>query len=343
MDVSSTRPLGRSGLKVTIASLGGGGLGNFFRVIDDASAASVVDAAWGAGIRYYDTAPFYGRGRSERRLGAWLDHKSRDSFVLSTKVGRLMAPARGDLEEDGIFLDPSPFNSIYDYSYDGVMRSHEASLQRLGLDRIDILLVHDIGEMMHGDDAPGHLHALKTGGMKALEELRSAGAIAGYGLGVNEVAACLDCLDYGDPTAFLLAGRLTLLEQNGVKPLLAKCLERQVSLIVGGVFNSGILATGAVPGARYNYAEADEAALAQVRKLETVCAAHDVPLSHAALQFPLTHPAVASVLIGAGTVSSVDRSIAGLSTAIPDALWRDLADQGLVDAELAAAAAQHPG
>ncbi len=333
-DPTSKRPLGRSGLEVTIASFGAGGLGNFFRVISNAEADRLLEATWDAGIRYFDTSPFYGRGRSERRLGAFLESKARDSYVLSTKVGRLLDPARGALWEDGIFLDPAPFNPRYDYSYDGVMRSHEASLQRLGLDRVDILLVHDIGVMLHGDGNEAQMRDLLGGGVRALEELRGSGDIKGYGLGVNEVQACLACLDYGDPTAFLLAGRFTLLEQEAIHPLLSRCLERGVSLVIGGVFNSGILATGAVPGARYDYAEASPAMLDQVRRLEAVCARHDVALAAAALQFPLTHPAVATVLFGVGTVASLDRSIAQMQAPIPAGLWSDLVTEGLLDPAL---------
>lgn len=332
MDSAARRPLGASGLEVTLASYGGGSLGNFYRRISNGEAAVLLDAVWDAGIRYFDTAPVYGRGRSERRLGAFLGDKPRDSFILSTKVGRLMDPARGAVEEDGIFLDPAPFNVRYDYSYDGVMKSHEHSLQRLGLDRVDILYVHDIGEMIHGAEAGERLRDLKEGGLKALEALRSDGTISAYGLGVNEVQACFDCLDYGDPDAFLLAGRFTLLEQHAALPLLDKCLERRVSIVAGSVFNSGILATGAVPGAHYNYAEAPEQVMETVRRMAAVCRSHGVELATAALQFPLSHPAVASVLLGVGTTASLARNMAGLDAEVPDALWRELADMGLVEA-----------
>jgi D-threo-aldose 1-dehydrogenase len=320
-----------------VAGLGCGGLGNFFRRLSGADAEAVLSTSWAAGIRYYDTAPFYGRGRSERRAGTFLERQSRAGFVLSTKVGRLLTPAPGGAREDGIFYDPLPFDSVYDYSYDGVMRSHEASLQRLGLARIDLLLVHDIGVMLHGADAAAQLSRLKTGGLKALEELRASGAIRGYGLGVNEVAACLDCLDYGEPDAFLLAGRYTLLEQQGVKPLLQRCRECGVSLIAAGVFNSGILATGATPDAHHNYAPASSEIISTVQRLERICAEHAVPLHAAALQFPLAHPAVTTVLLGAGTVRSLERSLEGLHTPIPDALWQQLVDEGFVDPELSPA------
>lgn len=317
-----------------MASYGGGSVGNFYRCMTNAQAHAVLEAAWEAGIRYFDTAPFYGRGRSERRLGAFLQEKPHDSYVISTKVGRILTPARGRVEEDGIFLDPSPFNSRYDYSYDGVMRSYEHSLHRLGLDRVDVLYVHDIGVALHGADAHAQLQTLKRGGLVALEELRKCGDISAYGLGVTEVEACLDCLDYGDPDAFLLAARFTLLDQYDVRPLLSSCLERNVSIVIGGVFNSGILATGAIPGARYNYGAAPAAVMDTVRRIEAVCNRHSIDISTVALQFPLAHPAVATILLGAGTVASLGRNVAAFSIDVPDALWRDLVEDGLLDAEL---------
>ncbi len=329
MKVSDRRPLGGSGLEVTAASYGGGSLGNFYRRIGNADAAQLMQAVWDCGIRYFDTAPFYGRGRSERRIGAFLGDQPRADFVLSTKVGRILEPAPGGADEDGIFFDPAPFNVRYDYSYDGVMRSHEHSLQRLGLERVDILYVHDIDRMIHGADTDYHLGQLKDGGIRALEELRSGGAIAAYGLGVNEIRTCLDCLDYADPDAFLLAGRFTLLEQSAALPLLERCVERAVSVVVGSVFNSGILATGAVAGARYNYDTAPAAVMESVRQIEATCAAHDTELASAALQFPLSHPAVASVLLGVGTLNSLRRSVAGFEAEIPRELWQELAQWDL--------------
>jgi len=333
MKASDKRPLGRTGLDVTVASYGGGSVGNFGRFLTTAQAQEILAAAWDAGIRYFDTAPFYGRGRSERRIGAFLEEKPRDEFVLSTKVGRLLRPAPGGAEEDGLFINPSPFDPYWDYSYDGVMRSFEHSLHRLGMDRIDLLYVHDIGSRLHGDDAENQLRILKGGGIRALEELRSSGAIGGYGLGVTEVDVCSDCLDYADPAAFLLAGRFTLLEQAEAMPLLAKCRERGVSLVIGAVFASGILATGPVEGARYDYAPADAAMLDRVRRLEAICARHGVPLSAAALQFPLAHPAVATVLLGAGSLRSLGQCIAGLEADIPQALWDELAQEGMIGAD----------
>jgi len=325
MKGSDKRPLGQTGLEVTVASYGGGSVGNFGRLLSNREAQDILDAAWAGGIRYFDTAPFYGRGRSERRIGAFLEEKPRGEYVLSTKVGRLMDPAPGGAEEDGLFLNPSPFDPRWDYSYDGVMRSYADSLQRLGLVRIDLLYVHDIGERLHGEDADRQLAILKQGGLKALEELRSSGAIAGYGLGVTEVGVCLHCLDYGDPAAFLLAGRYTLVEQAEAMPLLDACQDRGVSIIVGGVFASGILATGPVAGARYDYAPASPEMLARIARMEAICRSHGVSLAAAALQYPLAHPTVTSVLLGAGTLRSLDQCLAGLEADIPDGLWQDLA------------------
>jgi len=332
MNPAGKRPLGRTGLDVTIASYGGGSVGNFSRHLDNAQANAILAAAWDAGIRYFDTAPFYGRGRSERRLGLFLDEKPRDEFVLSTKVGRMLEHRPGGAEEDGLFVNPSPFDPFWDYSYDGVMRSFDYSLHRLGLSRVDILYVHDIGARLHGEDAAIQLRTLQDGGLKALEDLRASGAIKGYGLGVTEADVCLDCLDYGDPDAFLLASRYTLAEQAEALPLLQKCLERTVSLVIGGVFASGILATGPVPGALYDYAPASDEAIEHVRRLQEVCERHDTSLSAAALQFPLMHPAVATVLLGAGTLRSLEQCIAGLSAEIPEALWDELREAGLIEA-----------
>lgn len=326
MKVSDTRPLGKTGLSATVAGYGGGSVGNFGRVLTNHEAEQVLEAAWTAGLRYFDTAPFYGRGRSERRIGAFLGERPRDEFTLSTKVGRLLDPAPRGAEEDGLFLDPAPFDPRWDYSYDGVMRSFEDSLQRLGLDRIDILYVHDIGRRLHCDNAAAQLAILKSGGLKALDQLRAEGTIKGYGLGVTEIDVCLDCLDYGDPDVFLLAGRYSLLERTEAKPLLTACLERHVSLVIGGVFASGILATGPIPGARYDYTPASPETLKRVRPLEEFCQSHGISLPVAALRFPLLHPAVATVLIGAGTVDSLEKSITCLQAEVPDGFWDALSE-----------------
>jgi D-threo-aldose 1-dehydrogenase len=328
------RPLGRTGLSVTLTSLGGASLGNLYKPVPEAEAQATLAAAWDAGIRFFDTAPRYGHGLSERRMGDFLRQKPRRSYVLSTKVGRLLTPLRGRTMGDYGFADPLPFEQEYDYSYDGIMRSHEASLHRLGLDRVDVLYIHDIGRDTHGADNDRLFPIAMDGGLKALEELKRAGDIAAFGLGVNEVEVCLAAFEHGDFDCFLLAGRFTLLEHVAAKPLLAECLKRGASLVVGGVFNSGILATGPVPGAHYNYAEAPPDILDRVRRIEVVCRAHGVPLAVAAEAFPLSHPVVASVLVGVASPALLAQNLAGFSTDVPTALWRDLADAGLLDAEL---------
>jgi D-threo-aldose 1-dehydrogenase len=309
---------------VSLLGYGGGSVGNFGRVLSNRQAEEILDVAWEEGIRYFDTAPFYGRGRSERRIGAFLGEKPRDAFVLSTKVGRLLDPAPRGAEEDGIFLDPAPFDPRWDYSYDGVMRSFEDSLQRLGLARIDILYVHDIGGRLHSDTAAAQLETLKRGGLRALDKLRSDGTIKGYGLGVTEIDVCMESLDYADPDVFLLAGRYTLIERSRASALLEACARRNVSVVIGGVFASGILATGAIPGALYDYAPASPEILEQVSQLEELCMDHATTLSTAALQFPLSHSAVASVLVGAGSVNNLYQCISGVEATIPETFWQAL-------------------
>ncbi|WP_156830965.1 aldo/keto reductase [Kaistia granuli] len=334
------RPLGRTGLDVTEISFGGASIGNLYRAVSNEAAHETLQAAWDAGIRFFDTAPRYGHGLSERRLGDFLRDKPRDSYVISTKVGRILTPLRGRVMGDYGFVDVLPFEQEYDYSYDGVMRSHEASLHRLGLDRIDVLYMHDIGVDTHGvEQNAEYFPVAMSGGLKAMQELRAAGDVKAIGLGVNEVEVCLQALDHADLDAFLLAGRFTLLEQEGARPLLAACLERGASIVVGGVFNSGILATGPVPGAHYNYAEPPREIVDRVRRLEAVCARHGVALAVAAQRFPLSHKAVASVLLGVSSKRNLDRNLEAQEVVIPAALWTDLVAEGLLAADLAPAQA----
>ena len=313
------RPLGQTGLNLTAIGFGGGGIGGLYRAVSQPDADSTMGRAWELGIRYFDTAPFYGFGLSERRIGDFLRQYPRDSFVLSSKVGRLLRPTT-DIPDHG-FVDPLPFRPDCDYSYDGVMRSVEDSLQRLGLSRIDILYVHDIGAHTHGANAAAHLRALMSGGLKALDELRSAGRIGAVGLGVNEVEVCLEVMKGFRLDCLLLANRYTLLDRSASSELIPECERLGVALIVGGVFNSGILATGAVPGAHFEYGPASQAVLDRVSRLERVAAHHGVPLAAAALQFPFRNPVTASVLIGTARPESLTRNLALLDTKIPDAAW----------------------
>jgi D-threo-aldose 1-dehydrogenase len=334
MDITTQRPIGRTALSVTAAGFGGAGIGNLYRPVPLADAQGALALAWERGIRCFDTAPFYGFGLSERRVGDFLRDKPRDSFVLSTKVGRLLEPLKGRPVPDHGFADPLPFAPVYDYSYDGVMRSHEASLQRLGLDRVDILLIHDIGRMTHGAANDALFRDAMDGGLKALQELKAAGDIVAYGMGVNEVEICLEAMNHGEFDCFLLAGRFTLLDHAPAGKLLDQCLARHTSLLIGGVFNSGILATGPVPGARYNYGEPPPEIVERVHRLQEVCARHEVKLPTAALQFPGRHPAVATTLLGVVDASSLARNLDGLAVAVPAALWNDLAEAGLLRKEL---------
>jgi len=311
------RRIGRTGLEVTEISLGGASLGNLYRAVSREDAFAVMDTAWESGIRYFDTAPFYGFGLSERRMGDFLQGKPRDTFVLSTKVGRILRAAPGETLPDLGYVAPLPFAVEYDYGYDAIMRSVEASYARLGLNRIDILFVHDIGVYTHGQERTrAHLGQLFGSGIRALEELKSAGVISAYGLGVNEVDVCLEVMREAPIDCILLAGRYTLLDRAAERELLPLCREQGTSLVVGGVFNSGILATGAREGANFDYGPADAPVLDAVRGLESVAGTQGVALANAALQFPLHEPVVASVLLGTGRAESLRRNLAGFEPAI---------------------------
>ncbi|MET3665099.1 aldo/keto reductase [Caulobacter sp. 1776] len=328
------REIRRTGLPLSVLGLGAASVGNLYRPVSDGEARATLAAALDAGLTYVDTAPRYGHGLSERRVGDAV--RERDDVVLSSKVGRLLTPdvrLKGDAERHG-FRSPLPFEQVYDYSHDGVMRSYEDSLQRLGLARIDILYVHDIGPMTHGDDDARTFGQLTTGGgFRALERLRDSGAINAFGLGVNEWRVCLRAMEHVDLDVVLLAGRYTLLEQTALETFLPAALARQVSVVIGGAYNSGILATG-VKGEGphyYDYGEAPPEIVARVRRLETLCARHGVPLPAAALQFCLAHPAVVSVIPGLGSVARVHQTLDFHAAAIPADFWRELRTENLVD------------
>lgn len=322
------RALGRTGLTIGELGFGAAPLGNLYRPVSDGDARRVLDAAWAAGMRYFDTAPYYGFGLSERRLGDFLRGAGRERFVLSTKVGRLLEPddqADVSAMRHG-FCSPMPFRPVYDYTYDGVMRSYEQSLQRLGLSRIDILLVHDIGELTHGDENQGHFRNLIEGGYRALEELRAGGDITAVGLGVNEWEICERAMEYGAYDCFLLAGRYSLLEQTALDSFFGKCAEHGASVIVGGAYNSGILATGVRKGGTpyYNYEPAPRSIIERVAGIEELCDAYGIPLPAAALQFPLAHPCVASVIPGLGEERRIAQTLSLYETDIPEGFWRDM-------------------
>jgi len=320
------RRVGQTALEVTTLGLGGASLAGIFSAVPAEQARATVAHALDAGINYLDTAPQYGFGRSEHLVGDVLRERRGDA-VLSTKVGRLLRPFETERSAPHSWVDPLPFDQVYDYSYDGIMRSFEDSLQRLGVDRVDILYVHDIGTMTHGVEANRPLwQQLVSGGYRALRELRDGGTVKAIGLGVNEWEILMDAFALGDWDVFLLAGRYTLLEQTSLTPFMTTCVERGASVVVGGPFNSGIL----VGGPTFNYGKAPDEIVAKVRAIEAVCQDFGVPLPAAALQFPLTHPAVCNVLPGPRSPAELDGILEWWDISIPSELWNTLAAKGLL-------------
>jgi D-threo-aldose 1-dehydrogenase len=312
---------------------GGGSVGNLFQAISDEAAEAAVAAALSAGITYVDTAPHYGFGLSERRIGRVLAHADAEArAIVSTKVGRALKPVTGvDLTQPRqAFISPEPFESVFDYSYDAVMRSWEGSCRRLGRERIDILLAHDLGRMAHGDDHPAQFQTFMDGGYRAMRALRDAGLVRAIGIGVNEVAVCLEALDAADFDVLLLAGRYTLLEQTPLETLFPLWAERGVTVIAGGPYNSGILAVGARGGGHYDYGGVPPEILARVSAIEGVCARYDVPLAAAALRFPLAHPQIATVIPGMDSAAQVLRTATLAAMPIPTQLWAELKAGGLL-------------
>ena len=322
------RRIGRTAVEVTMLGLGCATLGGSRVGVPRAEAEAIVAAAWEAGVRYVDTAPYYGYGQAERAAGDALREKPRDEWVLSTKVGRLLRPRPGP-PAAGRSPHPMPFEPVYDYSYDAIMRSYEDSLQRLGLARIDILYVHDIGAYQHGADHPAQMRVLRDSGYRALEELRRSGAVRAIGIGVNEKEVLLEAMEWGQWDAFLLAGRYTLLEQGPLDDLLPKCLAAGTSIVIGGPLNSGILAGRET----WNYRTAPAEVVARVERIRAVCERHGVPLPAAALQFPLAHPAVAAIIPGPRSAEEFRANLALLARPIPPALWQDLRIAGLLHAD----------
>ena len=324
--------------QISPMGFGSAAIGNLYRPITDEVAFATLQAALAAGVLYIDTAPHYGFGLSEKRLGdslAQLDPQER--VVVSTKVGRRLdyAPAADLTQVRQGFVSPEPFESVFDYSYDAVMRSYEASCLRLSRE-IDVLYVHDLGQRAHGDDHPKRFAEFMDGGYRALRQLRDSGAVRAIGLGVNEWQVCEQALAHGDYDIMLLAGRYTLLEQSALETFLPLCEQRNVSIVVGGPYNSGILAHDGRLGERrktplmYEYQPAPPEIIARVAALEAVCDSYRVPLAAAALQFPLAHPQVISVIPGMGNPQEVRGAKEWLTMAIPAAFWTELRSQGLV-------------
>jgi D-threo-aldose 1-dehydrogenase len=318
---------------LTQMGFGGAPLGNLYRKVTDEDAQAALQAAYDGGIRYFDTAPQYGLGVSERRFSKALRRFEREGLTLSTKVGRLLEDCAPDEVTPAAFVDVPQKRIVYDYTYDGVMRSHEASLERLGVEAVDMLLVHDVDVFTHGSREASDAKVRELfdgGGYKALEELRNAGQVKAIGAGVNEWEVCETLLNLGDFDCFLLAGRYTLLEQEALESFLPLCVKRDVGIILGGPYNSGILATGAIDGAYYNYEPAPPEILDRVRRIENICAEHGVRLAEAALQFVMGHSAVRTVIPGAVNASQVAANIELFSSDLPAGLWDDLKSAGLV-------------
>jgi D-threo-aldose 1-dehydrogenase len=315
--------------------LGGAPLGNLFRAISDDDAHAVVQHALEAGIRYFDTAPHYGHGLSEHRMGAVLRTQPRDAFVLSTKVGRVLS-ANPDAPRSQFGYEAIlPFDQHYDYTRTGVLRSLDDSLQRLGLARVDLVYVHDLDRHTHGEAFAQRFRDLLDGGLPALAELKASGAIGGYGMGVNYVDICLETLRHADLDVILLAGRYTLADQSALATLLPECMRRNVGVVAAAPFNSGILASGTQSSAdappQFDYRPAPPEVIQRVAAIERICAAFAVPLRAAALQFPCAHPAVRSVLAGARNIREVADNLQLLRHPIPDHFWQALRDRRLIE------------
>jgi D-threo-aldose 1-dehydrogenase len=329
------RKIGATNLEVTELGLGGAPMGGFRATISDSEATMLTDAAYEGGVRYFDTSPFYGYGRSELRMGAALRQRPRGEYVLSTKIGRVMhAMAPGEKPPAGFRENGLPgFAPTFDYSYDGVMRSLEHSYLRLGLARIDIALIHDVDFWTTRDRAvlEERFKTVMDSGFKALDELRKAGVVGAIGVGINEADTSLRFIQAGQFDCMLLAGRYTLLEQGGLEAFLPECVKRNVSVILGGPYNSGILTGGVKPGATHDYVAAPPSLIEKAQRIEAVCQRHGVELGAAAMQFPLFHPAVCSVIPGALSVAEVKQNIARLSANIPVELWSELKREKLLD------------
>jgi D-threo-aldose 1-dehydrogenase len=310
--------------------LGGAPLGNLFRAVDDETAAATLDAAWDAGVRCFDTAPHYGAGLSEHRIGQALRTRPRDAFVLSSKVGRLLSPSRSAPRDAFGYVDVLPFAARFDYSADATLRSIDDSLQRLGLSHVDIVYIHDIDRHTHGADQPQRFREAMQGAWPALERLRREGTVGAVGLGVNEAQVCIDAMAHADFDCFMVAGRYTLLDPSALDSLVPRCLQRGVRLVLAGAYNSGILATGAVAGASYDYGPARDDVLDRVRRIQAVCDTFGVPLRAAALQFTRSCPAAAGIVVGARSAAEVADSAAMLRFPIDAAFWQALRDDGLL-------------
>ena len=330
------RPIGKSGLTVSTLGLGGTGLANLYSAVADAEATRLVCGAQALGVDFFDTAPCYGVGLSEQRLGMVLPGRPRDSFVLSTKVGYdLVPPPAGENIAASLFVDSPRLITRFDFSYDAAMRSIEGSLSRLGVDRLDMVAIHDPDQTAGADPAADPYGAslfaeAMAGAYRALDDLRSQKVIGAVGVGMNQWQMLADFAREGDFDYFLCAGRYTLLRADAGEVLLPLCAEKGISVIIGGPYSSGILASGSVEGAMFDYAPASPEVLARVRTLENLCAEYGISLRAAALQFPLRHPAVVSVIPGARSLDELQQNAGALAEQVPTGFWQSAIDGGLI-------------
>ncbi len=337
MPLNTTRRVGQTDLHIPVLGLGTCPLGGVYEEIDEATARATFDAAWNSGLRLYDTAPWYGLGQAEHRTGRALYEKERDGYVLTTKVGRLLRSPRDRASFRPVnWAGALPFEHHHVFTYDAIMRSYEDSLQRLGINRVDALYIHDLdsGYFRSEEELNARLSDLEKGGYRALEELKRGGEVKAIGAGVNERGMIDRFLDRFDLDVFLVASRYTLLEHDIYFDEVVRAVKRGASLVVGGVFNSGILATGPVDEAKYEYGKAAPSIIERVRKLGDIAKSHNVSLPAAALQFPLAAPEVASVVFGAVKPAEIEANVAHFKSRIPPGFWSDLRAEGLVHPEI---------
>lgn len=333
MSIIRQRTFDRGDLTISELGFGGAGIGNLFRPISNAQAQSAIDCAWQQGVRYFDTAPHYGSGLSERRLGLAVHELPRQQLLLSSKVGRLLSPIANTSHADGeCYMQAAPFQRIYDYSYDGVMRSFEDSLQRMGVSQIDILYMHDIGRLTHGEAHEAHFTTAMEGGHKAMVALREQGLVKAIGLGVNEWEVCNEALDHADFDCFMVANCFTLLNNSITEHFTDRCRSRQTSLVVAAPFNSGVLAKGSAGAGHYFYGDTPDAVIQQVRALEEVCQAFHIPLQAAAIQFPLLYSCVKTVVVGMTHAERIKQNLSWYHQPIPAEFWDTLVQQGHIRA-----------
>ena len=331
----SRRKVSDTSLQLPVFGMGTAHMGELYATVEESVAQATFDAAWQCGVRYIDTAPWYGRGLAEHRSGAFLRTRKRGDFVITTKVGRtLHRPVNPATFDHGPWVGGLKFEVKFDYSYDGVMRSYEQALQRLALDTVDALVIHDLDCKFHDDPAiEAHSRALSESGMKALAELKSSGDIKAVGMGINTKEQLEDLAQKVDLDFVLVAMPYTLIDQESLHAGMKACLERDIGVIIGAPFASGILATGTAGAAHYNYSVASQEVIEKVGKIEAVCDAHSVSLPAAALQFPLAHPASLSIIPGAANPQEIMANVASLDEPIPAQFWSDLKTEQLLDAE----------